>query len=115
MIRPGDESALSPPIGFDSLQERILPLERSDDLSNEVIEAVRVSLGTTIDFISSLQKREEAKSLSSTIILPLIARSLHLLSHDLSLMPSHSVLKSMRMEPFGWQKRRNDLDLFKRT
>ncbi len=59
MVRTGDESHLSAPIGFESIKADCLPLARTD-VSGSGIDLVRVSLAIAADFIANLQWREEA-------------------------------------------------------
>ncbi|KUJ10514.1 uncharacterized protein LY89DRAFT_689732 [Mollisia scopiformis] len=61
MVSTGDDSQLSAPITFESIRERILQ-PRRNDCPLKGIEAVRVSLATAVEFITNLQRREDAAS-----------------------------------------------------
>ncbi|MCJ1344703.1 hypothetical protein MMC31_002906 [Peltigera leucophlebia] len=60
LVRTGDESHLSAPLSFEKIRAESLPLDRSEIISNDGIDAIRVSLATAVKFIADLQKREEA-------------------------------------------------------
>ncbi len=59
VVRTNEESTLSAPIDFAQIKSLSLPLARDDILACGV-EAVRVSLKTAIEYIASLQRREDA-------------------------------------------------------
>lgn len=55
MVRTRNESGLSEPINL----EQALPLARPDVTSHDGIDAIQVTLATTVQFIVRLQRREE--------------------------------------------------------
>jgi len=77
IARTGAEKGLNAPISFESLRSQSLPLERSDVITQDV-DVVRVSLAGAVQFIVSLEMREELAILHSKDELPL----------DTSLCPS---------------------------
>jgi hypothetical protein len=58
IARTGVEEGLSAPISFESLKSQSLPLERSDVITQDV-DVVRVSLAAAVQFIVSLEVRED--------------------------------------------------------
>ena len=64
------EEGLSAPISFKSLKSQSLPLERSDVITQD-IDVVRVSLAAAVQFIVSLEVREDLASLKMKNELPL--------------------------------------------
>jgi hypothetical protein len=61
VARTGIEEGLSAPISFESLKPQSLPLERSDVITQGV-DVVRVSLAAAVQFIVSLEVREDLAS-----------------------------------------------------
>ncbi|PVH99793.1 hypothetical protein DM02DRAFT_710448 [Periconia macrospinosa] len=59
IVRTGNEKDLKIPISFLSLADKALPLNRAGVPSYDGIDAIRVSLYDAVDFIASLQKKEE--------------------------------------------------------
>jgi hypothetical protein len=58
MVRTGDESHLSTPITFEHIRKQVFRLKRDDcDLGG--IEVIRVSLALAVDFVTTLQQRED--------------------------------------------------------
>jgi hypothetical protein len=70
IARTGVEEGLSAPISFKSLKSQSLPLERSDVI-NQDIDIVRVSLAAAVQFIVSLEVRENLASPKTKNELPL--------------------------------------------
>ncbi|KAF2187981.1 hypothetical protein K469DRAFT_704263 [Zopfia rhizophila CBS 207.26] len=58
IARTGTEEGLSAPISLEGLKSQSLPLERSDIITQEV-DVVRVSLAAAVQFIVSLEVRED--------------------------------------------------------
>lgn len=58
IARTGAEEALSEPISLESLQSQSLPLDRSDFITQDV-DVIRVPLAVAVQFIASLEAREE--------------------------------------------------------
>ncbi|KAL8828241.1 MAG: hypothetical protein Q9170_006685 [Blastenia crenularia] len=59
IVRTGNEQGLSAPISFESLETQLRPLKRND-IAGEGTEVIRVSLVVAIQFITSLERREES-------------------------------------------------------
>ena len=57
MILTGDETGLSAPISFESLNSQSLPLLKADIADH--VDTIRVSLRTAKRFIADLQRKEE--------------------------------------------------------
>jgi hypothetical protein len=62
LVRTGEESGLSGPISFKSLESVALPLERDDVTLDDGIDIVRVSLDAGVGFIAELERREDART-----------------------------------------------------
>lgn len=60
MVRTGVKSDPRAPVSFESLGALSLPRARSYIAAYDEIDAVRVSLGTAVAFITDLDQREEA-------------------------------------------------------
>jgi hypothetical protein len=59
MVRAGDESHLSAPITFEHIRKQEFQLKR-DGCDLEGVEVIRVSLAVAVEFITTLQQREDA-------------------------------------------------------
>ena len=59
MVRTGDESHLSAPITFEHIRKQAFKLKR-DDCDLEGVEVIRVSLAIAVEFVTTLQQREDA-------------------------------------------------------
>ncbi len=59
LVHTGEDSGLSAPISFRSLDSDALPLKRDDVTTNDGIKIVRVSLGAGVCFVADLERREE--------------------------------------------------------
>jgi hypothetical protein len=70
IARTGAEEALSAPISLESLKSQSLPFERSDVITQDV-DVIRVSLAVAVQFIVSLEVREELAIPKSKDELPL--------------------------------------------
>lgn len=60
IIATGDNSGLSAPVTFESIQAESLPIEPKNVVLLENTQIIRVSLLTAVHFIIDLEKREEA-------------------------------------------------------
>ena len=70
IVRTGAEEGLSAPISLESLRPLSLPFERSDAITQDV-DVIRVSLAVAVQFIVSLEVREELAIPKSKDELPL--------------------------------------------
>jgi hypothetical protein len=70
IARTGAEEGLSAPISLESLKSQSLPFERSDVITQDV-DVIRVSLAVAVQFIVSLEVREELAIPKSKDELPL--------------------------------------------
>jgi hypothetical protein len=70
IVRTGVEEGLSAPISFESLKLQSLPLEKSDVITRDV-DVIRVILVAAVQFIVSLEVREDLASLKTQDELPL--------------------------------------------
>ena len=70
IARTATEEGLSAPISFESLKSQSLPLERSDVITQDV-DVVKVSLVAALQFIVSLDVREDLAILKTKDELPL--------------------------------------------
>lgn len=60
IARTGAEEHLSAPISFESLQNKALPLDRSDLDGEPYVDVIRVPLPDAVRFVVDLEKREDA-------------------------------------------------------
>ena len=72
LARTGHENGLSPPITFESLKDKTLPLARSEDMGT--IDVIRIPLQVGVHFVANLLLREEAAFPESVVAGPHISR-----------------------------------------